>query len=105
MSQLSRVGKMMKELHAETDPPANLSPERARRDKAMSMETMIGAVDAAIGRDNDGSDATYYAASTFAVVWAAIGYVLWIMLVLSFRVLVATGRFVAHLFRRKETPR
>lgn len=70
--------------------------ERKRRAKAMSMGTLVAAVDAAIGRDAD-DDHEYLAASTFAVVWAAIGYVVWWSMVLTVRICVAVWHL---LFRR-----
>lgn len=72
--------------------------ERKRRAKAMSLGTLVSAVDAAIGRDAD-DDGHYYAASTFAVVWAAIGYVVWVSMTLMWRVSVALFRLV---FRRNK---
>jgi len=73
--------------------------DRKRRAKAMSFGTLVGAVDAAIGRDAD-DDGHYYAASTFAVVWAAIGYAVWVSAILTWRISVALFRL---LFRRGKT--
>jgi hypothetical protein len=82
---MRKVGLEAQRLEAERLRHEDAALERKRRAKAMSVGTLIAATDAAIGRDAD-DDAHYYAASTFAVIWAAIGYVIWISLVLTWRV-------------------
>lgn len=84
-ARMRKVGLEAQRLEQERERLEDAALERKRRTKAMSMGTLIAATDAAIGRDAD-DDANYYAASTFAVAWAALGYVVWMTLVLTWRV-------------------
>jgi len=76
-----------------------LSPVRERQRRAMEMGTLVAAVDAAIGRD-DSDTGEYYLASTFAVIWATIGYIVWVVLVITARVIRALWILVTWPFRK-----
>lgn len=83
---------------AEATPSDAARPAEADRLRYLEFGTMLNAIDAAIGREDDGSsDARVAIAQTYATVWAAIGYGIWVILELAIRLLVALWRL---LFRR-----
>jgi len=73
--------------------------KHSRRERAMSMSTLVAAVDAAIGRDAD-DEGQYFMASAFAVAWAALGYVVWLTIVITARVVHAIWRWISSRGRK-----
>ena len=94
---LARESRFGAESRRVSPPPTAVT----RRGRSLDMGTMIAAIDAAIGRDDDDGSGEWYIASTFAVVWAALGYVVWIVLVLVARLVRVVVILVTMPFRRE----
>jgi hypothetical protein len=72
-----------------------------KRDR-LEYLTLLDAIDAALARDDDGEATARIALmQTYATIWAAIGYGIWVLVELLVRLIVA----IVHLVtRRKEPP-
>ena len=66
----------------------------------MTFHRLLDRIDSGLARE-DQTDAETVALQTFATVWAALGYVIWIALLLTARVVVAVARALASPWRRR----
>jgi hypothetical protein len=84
-----------------TTPVSDDDAPAAREARPSRFATLLDRVDAATSREEAG-DAELVLLQTFAVVWAVVGYVVWMTMWLVARVVVGVWRFVARRARRDD---
>jgi len=66
---------------------------------AMTYGRLLDVVDRSLGRD-EAPDAELLAAQAFATAWAAVGYAVWLAVVIVVRVVIALAALIARPWRR-----
>ena len=93
---MTRLRQGARQRPSEEHLPAVVESRKPRRSE--EYHTLLDAIDAALARRDDSDDARVALLQTYATVWAAIGYGIWVVVELMIRLIVAILRF---LFRRK----